>query len=173
MNEKIEKARGKTWFQLVLFTLLSMVTTVVDLGTFALFNYLVFTAYRNIPFQWWLLDYSVPNGGFTAFLSFALSFAISQTFNFFIQRKVTFRAKNNLLLSGTLYAIMVLIVFSLQLWMPTVLRAPLSGLVGVGWADFIVKNVNMTISFLIQFPVSKYIIMRVGNRQVSDSNHVI
>ena len=163
---KLEKARKKTWLQFILFTLMSMLTTIVDLGTFALFNYLIFTPYRGISFQWWLIDYSIINGGLTAFLAFALSFAISQTFNFFMQRKVTFGATNNVALSGFLYAIMVLIVFFLQIWVPTLVRAPLSNAIGENWADLIIKNVNMTVSFIIQFPVSKYIIMRVGTKRL-------
>ena len=165
MSEKAgNNIRKKTWFQFILFTLLSMVTTLVDLGTFSLFNYLIFVPYRSMAFQWWLFDYSVTNGGLTAFLSFALSFAISQTFNFFIQRKVTFQASNNLALSGLMYAAMVQVVFFLQLWVPTLIRQPFVDWVGEGWADFIIKNMNMTLSFLIQFPVNKYIIMRVGQR---------
>ena len=159
--------RKKTWFQFVLFTLMSLLTTLVDLGTFALLNYLVFASLASIDFQWWLFNYSVANGGLTAFLAFALSFVISQTVNFFLQRKVTFQATNNVLLSGLLYAAMVLMVFFLQLWVPTLVRAPLAQAIGEGWADLIVKNVNMTVSFLIQFPVSKYIIMRVGTKKTT------
>jgi len=163
------KARKKTWVQFVLFTLLSLVTTIVDLGTFALFNYLIFISYRQISFQWWLLDYSVANGGLTAFLAFSLSFVISQTFNFFIQRKVTFQANNNLAVSGFLYAVMVLVVFFLQIYLPTLIRIPLADIVGAAWADFIIKNGNMTVSFLIQFPVNKYVIMRFNKPKTSST----
>ena len=162
---KFQQARKKTWIQFLLFTLMSLLTTVIDLGSFALFNYLVFTPYSGIDFQWWLLDYSVANGGLTAFLSFALSFLISQTFNFFMQRKVTFGATNNIALSASLYAVMILIVFFLQLWIPTLIRTPLANWIGGSWADLIIKNANMTLSFLIQFPVNKYIIMRVGHKK--------
>jgi len=152
--------RGKTLWQFVKFTLFSMVTTLVDLGTFSLFNYLIFTRFRDVPFSWWLLRYDVADGGLCAFLSFALSFAISQTFNFFLQRKATFHAGGNVLRSGLLYAAMVLAVFAVQLWIPTFLRAPLAAFVGAAWADFIVKNANMTLSFAIQFPMNKWVIMR-------------
>lgn len=150
----------KTLWQFIKFTLFSMVTTVVDLGTFALLNYLIFTRYADVPFAWWLLDYNLEDGGLCAFLSFALSFVVSQTFNFFLQRKVTFGASGHLLRSGILYTIMVLAVFALGVWVPTLIRAPIALFVGVGWADFIVKNINMTQSFAIQFPMNKWVIMR-------------
>ena len=166
-NSKLATTRKKTWFQFIVFTLMSMLTTLVDLGSFALFNYLIFTSLAGINFNWWLFDYSVANGGLTAFLSFALSFIISQTVNFFLQRKVTFQAANNLLLSGLLYALMVICVFFLQLRVPTLIRAPLGNAIGDGWADLIVKNANMTISFLIQFPLIKYVITRVGAKKTA------
>jgi putative flippase GtrA len=159
-NVSEPKKGKKTFRQFIVFFLLSIVTTVVDLGTFSLFNYLIFTGLKTIDFQWWLFNYSVINGGLCAFLSFSISFVISQTFNFFIQRKVTFGANNNVLYSGLMYAVMVLLVFFFQLWIPTLLHEPLANLVGSNWGDFIIKNFNMTISFLIQFPMNKWVIMR-------------
>lgn len=174
MTREIEKPisviKGKkTLWQFIKFTLLSMVTTVVDLGTFALLNYLILTRFSNVPFIWWLLDYGVEDGGLCAFLSFSLSFIISQTFNFFIQRKITFGATGNILRSGILYAVMVLSVFALGVWIPTVIRAPITVFVGSAWADFIVKNINMTMSFAIQFPMNKWVIMRGSESTVHPS----
>ncbi|MDD4595745.1 MAG: hypothetical protein PHQ30_03380 [Candidatus Izemoplasmatales bacterium] len=160
-NAFVQKIKAKkTLWQFIKFTVFSTVTTVVDLGSFALFNYLIFTSLANQEFKFWLLDYSINAGGLCAFLSFALSFVISQTFNFFIQRKATFKATNNALYSGIMYAIMIIIVFIFQLWMPTIVRGPLSNLVGDTWGDLITKNINMTISFAIQFPMNKWVIMR-------------
>ncbi len=153
-------APKKTFWQFILFLLMSLLTTGVDLGTFALLNYVIFVSLKTQPFQWFLFDYSVLNGGLCAFLSFAISFLLSQTFNFFIQRKVTFGANNRVVYSAIMYAIMVIGVFFFQLWIPTLVRDPLVSWVGENWADFIVKNMNMTVSFLIQFPMNKWVIMR-------------
>ncbi len=92
--------------------------------------------------------------------AFTLSFIISQTFNFFIQRKATFKATNNIIYSGIMYFLMVLIVLFFQIWIPTIVRQPVIALVGIKWGEFLIKNVNMTLSFLIQFPMNKWIIMR-------------
>ena len=59
-----------------------------------------------------------------------------------------------------MYGIMVLSLFFLQLWIPQLFREWLSGITGPDWADFILKNANMTLSFLIQFPMNKWVIMR-------------
>ncbi len=153
------KQKESLW-QFILFTLLSLVTTVVDLGTFSLFNYAIFLRFKTTAFSWWVFDYSVLNGGLCAFLSFALSFAISQTFNFIIQRKATFKATNNILFSALMYAVMVLSVLFFQLWFPTLVREGIVRFAGETWGDVIVKMMNMTISFAIQFPVNKWVIMR-------------
>jgi len=147
-------------WQFVLFTLMSGITTLVDLGTFALLNFWILAPYRATPFLWGPFHYAVESGGVTAFGAFAISFAVSQTFNFFLQRKTTFKANNNAGLSATLYAIMVIGVYVIQLFLPTLLRAPLVALIGSTLGDLAMKLVNMTVSMLIQFPLNKYVIMR-------------
>ena len=154
------KQNKKTLWQFIMFTLLSLLTTLVDLGSFSLLNYVILIPLKSTPFHFWVFNYDVLAGGLCAFLAFEISFVLSQTFNFFIQRKVTFSANNNLVYSGFMYGLMVLTVFFLQLWIPQLLREGLSRFTGDNWADFILKNINMTLSFLIQFPMNKYVIMR-------------
>lgn len=153
-----ESHRG-LW-QFILFMLMSGITTLVDLGTFLLFNFWLLEPYRDQAFLWGPFRYSVESGGLTAFGAFAASFAISQTFNFFLQRKTTFKANNNVASSAVMYAVMVICVYALQLYLPTLLRAPLAVLVGAAVADIAMKLINMTVSMAIQFPMNKYVIMR-------------
>lgn len=139
---------------------MSGITTLVDLGSFALFNFWLLTPYRGRAFYWGPFQYSIESGGLTAFGAFAASFAISQTFNFFLQRKTTFQATNNVAASAVLYALMVVGVYFLQMYLPTLLRAPLASLIGAAAGDIAMKVVNMAVSMLIQFPMNKYVIMR-------------
>jgi len=154
------KERHGTAWQFIMYMLLSCLTTVVDLGSFVIFNFWVFVPYRNQSFSWWRIDYSVENGGLTAFLAFAISFAISQTFNFFLHRKTTFKANNNVARSAAMYAALVILLYFFQLYLPTLTRAPLVGVFGVTLGDLLTKCVNMTTSMLIQFPANKWLIMR-------------
>ena len=156
----IWKQKHETAWQFIMFILMSCITTVVDLGSFALFNFYVFVPFRDSSFSWWIIDYSVANGGQTAFFAFACSFALSQSFNFILQRKTTFKANNNVVASAFMYAAMVIIVYFLQLYIPTLLRVPIVTVLGATLGDLLVKMINMTISMLIQFPVNKWVIMR-------------
>ncbi len=167
MNEQMRtsgfrawKERNKGLWQFVMFVLMSGITTVVDLASFAVLNFWVFAAYKGEAFLLGPIQYSVESGGLCAFLAFAVSFAVSQTFNFFLQRKTTFKANNNVLLSGILYAIMVVGVYFLQLYLPTLLRAPIVANIGATFGDLVMKLINMFVSMLIQFPMNKWVIMR-------------
>ena len=154
------KIKHVTLWQFILYMLMGCLTSVVDFGTFALLNFWILVRFRYQPFSWWLIDYSIKNGGLTAFLSFAISFAISQIFNFVLQRKTTFKANNNVAGSAVMYTIMILLVYVFQLYLPTLTRVPLVALLGVTLGDIMVKVINMTSSMLIQFPINKWVIMR-------------
>ena len=151
-------------WQFIMYMLMGLITTVVDFGTFALCNFLIFTGLRERVFSWWLIDYPTASGGLGAFLSFAISFAVSQIFNFFLQRKTTFKANNNPALSGVLYAVMVIGVYFLQLYVPTLIGGPICALFGAALGEIVLKCINMTSSMLIQYPINKFIIMRRNDK---------
>ena len=169
MKEKILRFKEKheTLYQFIFFALMGCFTTVVDLGAYAIFNFLVFKKYANTPFSWWLVKYSPESGGLCAFLSFALSYVISQTFNFFLQRKTTFKATNNVLKSGIMYAIMAVSMWFLQIYLPSLIGAPIYLALGVAFGGVVVKCINMFTSMCIQFPINKWVIMR--NNEKKDS----
>lgn len=167
---QVWKTQHQTLWQFLMFTLMSSITTVVDFGSFALFNYLVFASLKAQPFTWWIINYSIADGGLCAFLAFALSFAISQTFNFFLQRKTTFKANNNVLYSGIMYATMVIGVYFFQLWVPSVIQSGIATAIGATLGATVVKFINMTISMLIQFPINKWVIMRNNDGKRLETN---
>ena len=154
------KQQHETLWQFFMFMLMGCVTTIVDLGSFALFNFWIYVPFRDRSFSWWLIDYTVEKGGMTAFLSFASSSALSETVSFFVQRKTTFNANNNVAKSAVMYAVLIILVYFLQLYMPTLTRVPLVKLFGEATGDMLAKMFNSTMSMLIQFPVCKWVIMR-------------
>lgn len=166
MRERISSFRAKhaTLWQAASFWLLGSIASVVDIGVFALCNYLIFARLADVDAVWWLFDYSVQNGGLAALISFAVSFALSQTVNFFVQRRLTFAATNNMALSGILFAITVLAVYVFVMWLPTVIAAPIYLALGASWGALAVKLICQFASFLIQFPINKWVIMRVGGK---------
>ena len=154
------RARHAGFAQFIQFALMGCITSAVDFGVFALCNFWLFRSLREVGFRWWLMDYSVANGGLCAFWAFAVSYGVSQTFNFFLQRKTTFRANNNVARSGAMYLVMVLSTYVLQLYLPTLIWTPVIAAFGQTLGDFVVKAVNSFVSMLIQFPINKYLVMR-------------
>lgn len=165
----IWKVNHQNLWQLIMFMLMSGITTIVDFSSYLIFNFWIFKSFNQKTFSWWIINYSVDDGGLAAFYAFALSFAISQTFNFFLQRKTTFKANNNVLKSGIMYAIMVIIVYFLQLYIPSLIQSSISIVVGVTLGGMIMKLINMTLSMVIQFPINKYVIMRNERVQEIDN----
>ena len=159
MEKEHNKKKGTLW-QIIMFYLVSGIVTIVDLAVFSLCSYLVFKGFQDIGVQWWLLDYTVENGGLCALLSLAVSFAVSQSVNFLLQRKVTFTATSNVVFSAIMYAIMVIGIYFLIIWLPTLYYADFVSWFGATWGPILVKISTQLISCLIQFPMNKWVIMR-------------
>lgn len=162
-----KKERFKLWreqhegaWQFIMYLLVGCLTTIVELGSFALLNFWLLVPFRDRTFSWWIIDYSVENGGLTAFLALAVSFAISQVFNFITQRKVTFKANNNVAKSAIIYAITVIGLYFLQLYLPTLVRAQVVAALGAVIGDLLIKVAAMTMTMMVQFLASKWFIMR-------------
>lgn len=149
-----------TLYQMLLSWLMGGVATIIDLGLFALLHYVVFVGLRGIGVKWWLFDYSAENGGLCALLAFAISFAAAQAVNFVLQRKAIFSAKTNVWASGVGYAVMVVLTYLLVLWLPTVLSTPIYRITGAAIGAIVVKLLCELLSFLIQFPLNKFVLMR-------------
>ena len=154
------KGKTRTLWELVTFWLMGGVAGVIDLAVFAICNYWIFAGLRGVDARFWLFNYGVESGGLCALLAFAVSFAVSQTANFFIQRKATFGATNNVLVSAVEYAVMVVAVYILVLWLPTRIGAPIYNALGASLGAIAVKLISQFVSFLIQFPINKWVIMR-------------
>ncbi len=146
--------------QIIMYALLGCVASVVELAVFALCNYLLFSDLKSVDFSWGMFAYTADNGGLCYFLALAVSFIAAQTVNFILQRKKTFAADNNPVVSAVLFAVMMLGIFLLQLWLPCVLRASLSAFVGADTAELLLKILCMFLGFVITYPLNKYVIMR-------------
>jgi putative flippase GtrA len=152
--------KNKSLWELIKFTTVSLLTSLVEISIFSLLNFLVFISLSSVDFKLGPLDYSVSNGGLSAFLAFSISYIFAQIFNFFMQRKVTFDANNKVLSSAIMYTIMIIFIFILQMYIPTLIYLPISNLVGNDLASLMIKSMMMFLAFVIQFPINKWVIMR-------------
>lgn len=147
-------------YQFISFAGVGGVVTVVDFGLFALFRYLVFVRYVTTPFHFLILDYPIEKGGLCAFLAFAISFPLAQVVSFLLQRRVTFEANNNVAASASMFVLLVIFIFLVNMYLPSLTVKPLSRILSPSLAASAAKCINMTTSMLIEFPIDKFIIMR-------------
>ena len=152
--------RHPTLKQVLTFLLVGCITGLIDLLVYSLCYYFIFPSLRDVEFHFIFINYSLNAGGKCAFLSFAFSYGISQCFNFIAQRKATFKANNNPILSGFFYFIMVILIYAFCLWFPSVISEFIYEKIGISFGAIVVKLLCQTACTVIQFPINKFFIMR-------------
>lgn len=158
------KEKHPVLYQFLSFAGVGGVVTVVDFALFALCRYLIFTAYTDVPFSFWILDYPVEKGGLCAFLAFVISFPLAQVVSFLLQRHVTFEANNNTAASAAMFTVLIFFIFLVNMYLPSLTLGLLSRFLSPSLAGIVAKCINMTTSMLIEFPIDKYVIMRHKNK---------
>lgn len=161
MWNKIRKWRERhpDLYEFILFNLLANIATITNFIVLAIGNNLLFRQFADIDFVFGPFHYSAANGGLCSFLAFLLSYACAQTVNFIVQRKAVFHANNKLGGAIAIYIVTLLIVYAICLYVPTLIIAPLTSIVGV-MAPYIANCVNILIQVIIIYPVMKFLIMK-------------
>lgn len=153
------RTRHPDLYEFIMFNLLANIATITNFVVLLLGNNLLFRALADTPFLWGPFDYSLANGGLCGFLSFLLSYGCAQTVNFIVQRKAVFKANNKLGPAIAVYIVAVLIVYFICLYVPTLIIAPLTALVG-GFAPYVANCVNILIQVLTLYPTMKFLVMK-------------
>ncbi len=61
-------------------------------------------------FPWYVVGYSVDQGGLPYFCAYMIAMVIGEVINFFMQRNITFKSKGNIYLQGLFYLIAFCVV---------------------------------------------------------------
>lgn len=149
-----------TLWQFLVFNLLSLCATLTDLAVYSLLDYWLLAPWKSIGVSWWLLDYTVANGGLAALVATACAYLCAQIVNFFVQRKGTFQANNSVAASGVMYFGMIVFIWFFQIWFSAILLRWFLPIFGTYWGGLLMRLANSLVSLLIQFPMNKFIIMR-------------
>ncbi len=147
-----------TIYEFVMFNIMSNVATITNFVVLFL-STLVFASWADQAFSWGPFDYSVEAGGLAGFLAFLLAYAAAQAVNFWVQRKVVFKANNGLGAAIPIYIAAVVGVYFICLYVPSIIVPPLTDIVG-GWAPYVANVVNIMIQVVILYPVLKFVVMR-------------
>ncbi len=156
-----EQSSGKkTFWQLIKFTIVSMLACIVQAASLAaLYNIPAIKALSAQPFHWFVFDYPVIEGkqcGLALFIAFNTSNILAQIVAFFVNRKKTFNADNNVPVTLTIYLVFTAALICFSAWFnPVVFEFAVSKGVLSGLATTIATAVCSCIQFFIYFPVDK------------------
>lgn len=147
-------------YEFIMFNLFSNIATITNFIVLNVSISLIFKAYAKTDFVFWVFDYTEANGGLGGFLAFLLSYACAQTVNFIVQRKLVFNSNNKLGGAIPVYFITILVVYMICLYVPSIVLAPLTSMVGSFWATNIANMINIMIQVVIIYPVLKFVVMK-------------
>ena len=154
------KEKHLTLWQFIVFNLLSLCATLTDLSVYSILDYWLLVPWKNISVSWWLLNYTPAAGGLAALVATATAYLCAQVVNFFVQRKGTFQADNNVAASGVMYFGMIVFIWFFQIWFSAILLGWFLPVFGQYWGGLLMRMANGCVSLLIQFPLNKFVIMR-------------
>lgn len=146
-----------TAWQFVKFIVVSLLACIVQ---FALLNILqLLPPIQELfakDFRWWVFDYPAAANGLGYFIAFNVSNIVAQIVAFFVNRKKTFNADNNIPVTLTIYIIATVLLICFSAWLSPTINAWLIGLnVNDKLAGNISTMVCSTLQFFIYFPIDK------------------
>lgn len=153
------KEKHPDLYEFILFNIMSNVATITNFCVLWIGNGLLFSAFAQKEFHWFIFDYPVKNSGLGGFLSFLLAYVCAQIVNFIVQRKVVFGADVEIGKVIVPYVLTVLVAGIISIWLPPHVIGVLNPYVG-GFAATIANVVNIVIQVVINYPMMKFVIMK-------------
>ena len=159
-----QKNEKKTLWQLIKFTIVSLLACIVQVVSLAiLYNIPAIKALSVEPFHWFVFHYDVIEGeqcGLALFIAFNTSNLLAQIVSFFVNRKKTFNANNNVPITLTIYLVFTVALLCFSAWFnPIVFAFAESHGASSALSTTIATAVCSCIQFFIYFPVDK-VLMR-------------
>lgn len=155
--------------QMVLFFLFSICCAACQTITQFILKYAI-GAFNKDPFSWFIFKDYNKEQGLAEFIGFVCGAVVGQVMTFILNRKKTFKATNNVVISGIMYAVIAVGIIILQTYLGGVVTGAckdaaikngtdLSGILG-----FLVTVTGMAVgavaALVLSFLGNKYLVMR-------------
>ena len=162
-KQKFTEKYAELW-KFIKFTLVGFSSTLVELAVFYLLQYVAFKDILNAampdnPVFKFLGSIGLAEGkGY--FYAYIISTTIGYIIAFILNRKTTFKADSNVVLSTVLYIIMVIFTIIATAWMGTKFQVFMTekGLQSLG--DIITKPLVATLATAWTYPLNRFVIHR-------------
>lgn len=171
--KKLTEKHAELW-KFIKFTFTGASTSVLELGIFMFLQYVVFKSLNEVP----VTDSPILSFLGISYKGYLYSYLISATIGYaaayVMNRKLTFKADADPVLSTVLYTIMVVATIIFNTWFGSFLGtyAKMHGFDGVV-ADMIMKVIVMTIPTIWTYPLNRFVIHRQKseNKKSSKKNN--
>lgn len=167
--KKLTEKHAELW-KFIKFTFTGASTSVLELGVFMFLQYVVFKSLNEVP----VTDSPILSFLGISYKGYLYSYLISATIGYaaayVMNRKLTFKADANPVLSTVLYTIMVVATIIFNTWFGSFLGtyAKMHGFDGVV-ADMIMKVIVMTIPTIWTYPLNRFVIHRQKSENIKSS----
>ena len=159
MKEWIEK-HPDLW-EFIKFNVLSNVATVTNFVVLWISTGFLFTAFKEVDFQWFIFDYRVENGGLTGFLAFLLAYVAAQAVNYVVQRTFVFKANNDISSTMGWYIATVVVAGIISIVLPPYTTQMFMNFgFSLGLAQTFANVINIVVQVVINYPMMKFVIMK-------------
>ncbi|MGI6213794.1 MAG: hypothetical protein ACOYIQ_04530 [Christensenellales bacterium] len=164
MREKIKQLsqNNPAAWQFIKYSFFCGLAGITETVLFVLLNYLLPANGVNASFEWFIFSYPSEAGGVGALIAFVCSSVAGQTLAFITNFKNTFQSTNNVWLSAVGFVILALLtIIGIHTYLGGVLNTALcKAIPNPAIAGAIAKISCQISSFLLSFPINKYILMR-------------
>lgn len=157
---KAWKSKHPDLYEFILFNIMSNVATITNFLVLAITTNFIFKALAGQPFQWFIFDYSLENGGLSGFLGFLTAYVAAQIVNFIVQRKVVFGSNSNIVKTLPWYIATVVVAGILSIWLPPYVIRFVTPYIGSTAATYVANIVNIVLQVVINYPMMKFVIMK-------------
>lgn len=164
--------------QMVLFLLFSFLCAAAQTITQFVLKYAI-GAIKADPFDWFLFHYPQERG-LAEFIGFICGAIIGQVMTFILNRKKTFKATNNVIVAGIMYAIIAICIILLQTYLGGVITkacenaAVANGTDTSGFIGFLITLTGMAVggicALVLSFLGNKYLVMRDWGKKKAQEN---
>ena len=148
-------------YEFILFNIMSNAATITNFIVLWLGTGILFRTWSDLPFHWFIFNYSTANGGMGGFISFLVAYVCAQIVNFFVQRDIVFKASNSIMQALPWYIGTVVVAGLVSIWLPPHVIAFVQPYVG-GLAATVANIVNIVLQVIINYPMLKFKVMRKG-----------
>lgn len=150
-----------TLWEFIKFNILSNVATVTNFVVMWLGTTLLFTSFKEQPFQFFIFNYTTAESlMLCGFLSFLVATAAAQTVNFFVQKNLVFKSNADFGKAVPKFIILAVVLVILSAALPAYSQALFIKLgVPAGVAPTLANIVNILMQVIISYPTMKFWVM--------------